>query len=195
MSTKEARMPGFPIITANALQDWVPIDGKWHHVAVIIGPHLRLYIDGKAGRMNARMTFDEMRAAIEQGNGLEALRDSTDPIERVAFLLDIESRAAAVLPLLDLLEAECEEFREYLRQEAEDADGAYALDAAWAAAEAELPEGWEIGLRGPDSAECFSAWATPIWWVPEDVVPENAEGPTPAAALRALTDRLRERTG
>jgi hypothetical protein len=50
MSTKETQVPGFPIITANALEGWVPIDGKWHHIAVIIGPDPRVYIDGRRRR-------------------------------------------------------------------------------------------------------------------------------------------------
>jgi hypothetical protein len=58
----------------------------------------------------ALMTFDEMRAAIREGGSYgqksidPTLRTSTDPVEHVVFLLDLESRAEAMLPVLDLIE-------------------------------------------------------------------------------------------
>ncbi len=70
------------------------------------------------------------------------------------------------------------------------------LDAAWAEAEAALPEGWHLcemtlhchagngdGERGPWLVEAHDG---DRWWS------ECGEGPTPAAALRALTAALDE---
>ena len=49
------------------------------------------------------MTIDEMRAAIREARGLDQLRDSADPVERVSFLLDLEGEADAMLPVLDMI--------------------------------------------------------------------------------------------
>ena len=69
-----------------------------------------------------------------------------------------------------------------------------SLDAAWKAAEAALPEGWEI---------MWLRWVpTDLWSVHAQARRESAlggvlaweqsaEGPTPAAALNALTEQLR----
>ena len=93
---------------------------------------------------------------------------------------------------------------------------AASLDAAWAEAEAALPEGWAIGavtrnveghgrthgqawwcsafrLRAgapllPDKAASRKSWDDPLRR-------QIAYGPTPAAALRALAAKLRERAG
>lgn len=70
-----------------------------------------------------------------------------------------------------------------------------SLDAAWAEAEAALPEGWFLVLSDDPR---YSAEATregyhdpAIGWV--GVQTRDATGPTPAAALRALAATLRER--
>ena len=72
-----------------------------------------------------------------------------------------------------------------------------SLDAAWAEAEAALPEGWAI-------VSIFATSSAPWEWrafAGLTVNPESddpfmswAEGPTPAAALRALAARLRGET-
>jgi hypothetical protein len=67
------------------------------------------------------------------------------------------------------------------------------LDAAWAEAEAALPGGWRIDyLSQKEDRTAWGVWARDRW------VPGKgphgqawAEGPTPEAALRALTARLR----
>jgi hypothetical protein len=77
-----------------------------------------------------------------------------------------------------------------------------SLDAAWAAAEASLPEGWWIDhleLSGMSVSFVDGSRDRLGWWEalakgPKYVDAEGA-GPTPAAALRALADRPRERTG
>jgi hypothetical protein len=67
-----------------------------------------------------------------------------------------------------------------------------SLDAAWAEAEAALPEGWAFELTYSEGNPVQS-WA----WLPgvEIVTGDDgirAEGSTPAAALRALAAKLRE---
>lgn len=72
-----------------------------------------------------------------------------------------------------------------------------SLDAAWAEAEAALPEGWQLVLlRG--LAGDYSAHAEDISKRPDDGSWTHEEerfafGRTPAAALRALAAKLRER--
>lgn len=70
------------------------------------------------------------------------------------------------------------------------------LDAAWAEAEAALPEGWQTWLRPglfTDGWEA-SGRVKGIWRLADGPVPETtAAGPTPAAALRALAAALREK--
>jgi hypothetical protein len=75
------------------------------------------------------------------------------------------------------------------------------LDAAWAEAEAALPEGWALfGVSRPGDAEKYWASATgPVVKgrcnmdrEHEDYPRENGYGDTPAAALIALAARLRE---
>ena len=64
-----------------------------------------------------------------------------------------------------------------------------SLAAAWAAAEAALPEGWRI-----ERLERYGKkWAVDIEPCP-GCGGESAEGDTPAAALHALARRLAERT-
>jgi hypothetical protein len=62
------------------------------------------------------------------------------------------------------------------------------LDAAWREAEEALPEGWRItGIVGPVAGR--GEWTASSY----GMVPEHrryADGPTPAAALRALASRL-----
>jgi len=75
------------------------------------------------------------------------------------------------------------------------------LDAAWAAAEAALPEGWRLfSVSRPGDAERY--WATAHGPIlkgrcsmgreHEDYLRENGYGPTPADALLALAARLSE---
>lgn len=70
-----------------------------------------------------------------------------------------------------------------------------SLDAAWAEAEAALPEGWSFRLEH-EAPEHFWAQASTNWRFddPDETLPA-CEGPTPAAALRALAAKLRERAG
>jgi hypothetical protein len=85
-----------------------------------------------------------------------------------------------------------------------------SLDAAWAEAEAALPEGWRFRYIAPamytgDNLPPHLMWfasATPRGWfdflgpyvegVDDDCI--EGIGPTPAAALRALAATLRERS-
>ena len=85
---------------------------------------------------------------------------------------------------------------------ATDRDGCLAvfmsgLDAAWAEAEAALPEGWcvseilnAIPAHGTLPTSKASAIAAPI--DPDGPESVFAHGPTPAAALRALAAKLRD---
>lgn len=74
---------------------------------------------------------------------------------------------------------------------------AYDLAAAWAEAEAALPEGWRLyGVQytgdEPWSLRVWRAWAGLVPYG-EDENPYRASvGYTPAAALRALAAKLRE---
>lgn len=64
------------------------------------------------------------------------------------------------------------------------------LDAALAEAASALPKGWHLmGLVGPMSVRGGGEWTASAY----GMVPENhayADGPTPAAAFRALVARL-----
>lgn len=60
-------------------------------------------------------------------------------------------------------------------------------DAAWAAAEAALPEGWDFGLT-MTAERRYRASAAPL----RAITGVYAVADTPAAALLALADRLRE---
>lgn len=70
-----------------------------------------------------------------------------------------------------------------------------SLDAAWAEAEAALPEGWRMDalrtIRSP-------AYRDPVWQAlvtDGPYVAISGEGATPAAALRSLAEKLREPAG
>jgi hypothetical protein len=88
---------------------------------------------------------------------------------------------------------------EAIEAEAAAAEKAHdSLDAAWAEAEAALPDGWIGPSLGPELAIKRSGW---VWrafsWdraTPRGVLIEG-HGPTPAAALRALAAKLREMAG
>jgi hypothetical protein len=70
-----------------------------------------------------------------------------------------------------------------------------SLDAAWAEAEAVLPEGWEIiELRNGAVWHAAAFGIIPVPDMPGLITGERLEddGPTPAAALRALAAKLRE---
>lgn len=69
-------------------------------------------------------------------------------------------------------------------------DRADSLDAAWAEAEAALPEGWAITNLGV-TQDGWQAWATLVPSHDEEF--EAEYGPTPVAAVRALAAKLRER--
>lgn len=66
------------------------------------------------------------------------------------------------------------------------------LDAAWAEAEAALPEGWglSVALEREDGQATARAGRIAFSWPPEVI---STIGPTPKAALHALAARLRER--
>ena len=75
-----------------------------------------------------------------------------------------------------------------------------SLDASWAEAEAAQPEGWFIGVESgwPISAEQpdgYRAVASRDQTYLFDGPSASGEGPTPAAALRALAAKLREAVG
>lgn len=65
-----------------------------------------------------------------------------------------------------------------------------SLDAAWAEAEAALPEGWHLRVE-----ELAVGYIAEMTYPPrfEGGVFLRSEHPTPAAALRALVRNLRER--
>lgn len=68
-----------------------------------------------------------------------------------------------------------------------------SLDAAWAEAEAALPEGWYMGVQhSNDDRGEYMAIAADMVWLTETLTDDyHCYGPTPAAALRALAARLR----
>ena len=79
-----------------------------------------------------------------------------------------------------------------------------SLDAAWAEAEGELPEGWELrfdvgGNGRRDLYTATASYAYSLRHYRENVGParftpfEMAHADSPAAALRELAARLRER--
>ncbi len=66
-----------------------------------------------------------------------------------------------------------------------------SLDAAWAAAEAAVPEGW----RGPSVGPGRNCWRAFAWeYATPHRDPTSGEGDTPAAALRALAVILAEKS-
>jgi hypothetical protein len=82
-----------------------------------------------------------------------------------------------------------------------------SLDAAWAEAEAALPEGWTLsgvhrsGQRGQTKRQAYIAAAWGGRLLGQSVAPSPEKGrriayaDSPAAALRALAKRLREMVG
>lgn len=70
-----------------------------------------------------------------------------------------------------------------------------ALDVAWAEAEAALPEGWRIHMLSVTASDEWQAVAGVREDRGQDPFIALEVGPTPAAALRALTERLREVRG
>lgn len=70
-----------------------------------------------------------------------------------------------------------------------------SLDAALAEAVAALPEGWGISVSRQPGQSDWSAMAGPNTWDLYGGSEATGYGPTPAAALRALTAKLRERAG
>lgn len=82
-----------------------------------------------------------------------------------------------------VLDCDCDRFR---------VEG--GLDAAWAEAEAALPEGWWGPSLGPEEAiKKAEAWRAFAWDRPTQrgrLI--EGHGTTPAAALRALAEQLRE---
>lgn len=74
-----------------------------------------------------------------------------------------------------------------------------SLDAAWAEAEAALPEGWAFDLsravRPPAEGAAPTYYATVSRPWTTGAIEFQVSGPTPAAALRALAAKLREAQG
>ena len=71
-----------------------------------------------------------------------------------------------------------------------------SLDAAWAEAEAALPEGWAVDMLKLLSNRTWVAWASHhVLTRPWEQRNREGVGPTPAAALRALAARLSEGSG
>lgn len=125
----------------------------------------------RAALMEGRAAVELLRQFVDQGN------EQYVPDE------DMES-----------LMAEAETFLEHGVEHLPD-----SLDAAWAEAEAALPEGWAIdGLyRVVARTSLEREWEVIVheddWQGDEDN--HHGRGPTPAAALRALAAKLREREG
>lgn len=83
-------------------------------------------------------------------------------------------------------------------------NGTDSLDAAWQEAEAALPEGnWSLHLQrealrpiGADYLAMADGWGPmPVGLIRDAESIVGPYSPTPAAALRALAAKLRERTG
>jgi hypothetical protein len=68
-----------------------------------------------------------------------------------------------------------------------------SLDAAWAEAEAGLPETSVLSLEGPAEYHPRSYKAKAFKWGQDGDCSDYGYGPTPAAALRALAAELRKR--
>ena len=68
---------------------------------------------------------------------------------------------------------------------------AESLDAAWAEAEAALPDGWHIDRLNRNGPKDWTAYASEAPHLGLEMGAHN----TPAAALRALAARLREVKG
>ena len=66
-----------------------------------------------------------------------------------------------------------------------------SLDAAWAEAEAALPEGWRLASLLSPGDYSFDERGWEMHAQNEDGKTRRAHGPTPAAALRALAEKLR----
>jgi hypothetical protein len=64
-----------------------------------------------------------------------------------------------------------------------------SLDTAWAAAEAALPKGWWMELRGPTPSGAYQAES---YHGDGQGFTHRVWNRSPAAALRALAERLRE---
>lgn len=66
------------------------------------------------------------------------------------------------------------------------------LASAWAEAEAALPEGWRVESL---TWRYRAGWDVEVWSGPGHIArwEMSGDGPTPAAALRALAVQLRER--
>jgi len=75
-------------------------------------------------------------------------------------------------------------------------DNADSLDAAWAEAEAALPEGWRLDGLNPgivsDRGVRTPGWVARAWGSGETIW---VRATTPAAALRALAAKLQETAG
>jgi hypothetical protein len=68
-----------------------------------------------------------------------------------------------------------------------------SLDAAWAEAEAALPEGWTFEIHRGVDGHLAHAWPRTETYEPRNDLSVSGEGP--AAALRSLAAELRERAG
>jgi hypothetical protein len=68
------------------------------------------------------------------------------------------------------------------------------VDAAWAEAEAALPEGWYMGVQYGNRDAAYVAIAADMFWLTDSLTGTFADGSTPAEALRALAAQLRSRT-
>ena len=71
------------------------------------------------------------------------------------------------------------------------------LDRAWIAAEASLPQGWQLmGLaRGPREADPKIMGSSWVAWAKSQGERLEGSGESPSQALNALAARLRERRG
>jgi hypothetical protein len=133
-----------------------------------------------------------MRSELE---AIARIRDAQDAAWR-GEAMDVPKTAAAIMAsrnriehVLALWHGEPSADQLMIR----DLEMAYAdsLDAAWAAAEAALPEGWHLSVlggmvrtgfaNGPTTAHAIGATTS-----------QSAVGDTPAAALQALAIRIKE---
>ena len=145
----------------------------------------------EAGAELLRMLED----SIYKGGGLHVGRDAIVAIEDEAEHRAANRRAPTPDPLHGITFPN-------IAMDRDGEDGSADLDAAWAEAEAALPEGWEIArtsrvrMAGLEQMQRWEAMAAPVkargrGWRGTFVV-QYADGLTPAAALLALAAALRK---
>jgi len=92
------RMPGFPKQHGGTLEDWLSIDGKWHHIAVILGPLPRVFIDGSDAHPQDEITmYDRVLSSDEIAANFATITTQPTDVLRDAILrfLSEDTRATA----------------------------------------------------------------------------------------------------